>query len=250
MKIVGAYLIVCVGLVVFGAAGDVRPFTLVGYALALATVAGLLTGFNAYRARSLREIMGRIKGAAPTIPTGIVEAPTEKVARLLDELRRLGFAQIGTTITTVGGAPPMQGWIMIREPGTTWVEVGVPEAPMAIFLSQGADGRFLETTTAGGELIDHPALYARTLKADPAGAFAAHRQTLAEWEARTGPARVVRTLDDYLEAEKAQRDLTGGLRIATFLERVVDPGIRQWAAATVISIAAVAALWGLDIARR
>ena len=250
MRTVGAYLVVCVALVVFGAAGEVRPFSLVVYALALAVVAGLLTGFNAYRARSLRGIMGRIKGAAPIVPTGIVEAPTEKVAKLLGELRELGFEQVGTTITSVGGAPPMQGWILTREPGTTWVEVGVPEAPMSIFLSQAADGRFLETTTAGGELIDHPALYARTLRTGPAGAFTAHRQTLTEWEARTGPARVVRTLDDYLEAEKAQRDLTGGLRIATFLERVVDPGVRHWAAATVIAVAAIAALWGLDIARR
>jgi hypothetical protein len=250
VTIVGGYLVACVGLVILGLAGDIRPFSLVVYALALAIVAGLLAGFNIYRGRSLRAIMGRIKGAAPVVPTGIVEAPTEKVDGIIGELRGLGFHEVGTTITTVDGAPPMQGWVLTREPGTTWVEVGPPEMPMAIFLSQAADGRFLETTTRGGELIDHPALYARTLKADPAGAFDTHRKMLAEWEAASGPGRVVLTLEDYLAAEQAQRDLTGGLRIATFLERVVDPGIRQWAAATAISVAAIAALWTLDIARR
>ena len=134
-------------------------------------------------------------------------------------------------------------WLSVRAP---WFRALVKSEPTLIF----RDGRFLETTTRGGELIDHPALYARTLKADPAGAFDTHRKILAEWEAASGPGRVVLTLDDYLAAEQAQRDLTGGLRIATFLERVVDPGIRHWAAATAISVAAIAALWALDIARR
>ncbi len=250
MKIVVGYAVVCAALVAFGTLGDVRPFSLLVYPITLAAVGGSLTAFNVFRARQLRSFMGRIKSAVPEIPTGIVEAPTAPIATLLAQLRALGFGLAGTTDTMVEGAPPMQCWIMTREPGTTWVEVGPPQAPMAIFLSQGNDGRFLETTTFGGEVIDHPALYARTLKADPADALNAHRQVLVQWEATTGPARVVRTLDDYLEAERAQRELTGGLRIATFLERVIRPGIRHWAIATVIASASIAALWALDIARR
>jgi hypothetical protein len=250
MKIVAAYAVVCTALVTIGAVGDLRPFSLTVYAVALAVAAGCITAFNVLRGRSLRAMMGRIKDAAPAIPSGIVEAPTARVATLLAELRKLGFTLVGTTTTTIEGAPPMQGWVLTGEPGTTWVEVGLPESPMAIFLSQAADGRFLETTTSGGELIDHPALFARTLRAEPEVAYATHRATLAEWEAATGSARVVRTFDDYFEAEKAQRERTGGLRIATFLERVIEPGIRRWALATVIAVVALAALWGLDIARR
>lgn len=248
--LVGAYVVVCVGLVVFGALGDVRPMGLTVYALGLAIVAGLATGFNVFRGRQLRAIMSRIKAAAPVVPTGIVEAPPVPVASLLTELRGLGFTNVGATMTTVGGGSPMQAWILTGNPGTTWVEVGLADSPMAIFLSQAAGGRFLETTTAGGETIDHPALYARTMEADPAAAYAAHTATLAEWEAAAGPARRVTSLDDYLEAERAQRELTGGLRIAAFLDRVIEPGIRRWALATVIATAAVAALWGLDLARR
>ncbi len=73
MKVVGAYLMVCAGLVAFGALGDQRPFSLVGYALPLAIVAGLITGFNVVRGRTLRRIMSRIKAAPPSIPTGLVE---------------------------------------------------------------------------------------------------------------------------------------------------------------------------------
>lgn len=250
MRFLGAYVVVCLGLVLFGAVGDQRPFTLTVYPVVLASVAIVACGFNVLRARTLRRILGRIKDAAPRMPSGLVEAPSAEVAALLGELRTLGFRDVATTETAIEGAPTMATWVMTGEPGTTWVEVGMAASPMAIFLSQAADGRMLETSTAGGELIDHPALFARTLDADPAAALAAHRATLAEWEARSGPARVVRTLDEYLEAEEDLRRLTGGLRIATYLDRVVEPGIRRWAMAAVIASLAVAALWGLDAVRR
>ena len=105
MTIVGGYLVACLGLVILGVAGDIRPFALVVYALALAIVAGLLAGFNVYRGRSLRAIMGRIKGAAPVVPTGIVEAPTEKVAGILRELRGVR----GEVVTIDRGAAAING---------------------------------------------------------------------------------------------------------------------------------------------
>lgn len=250
MRLVGAYAIACLGLALLGALGGIRPASLTVYALGLAIVAGLATGFTVFRARQLRTVMGRIKAAAPVLPSGIVEAPPDRMATLLGQLRGLGFTNVGATITTIEGSPPMQSWILVGDPGTTWVEVGLPESPMAIFLSQAAEGRFLETTTAGGETIDHPALHARTMRSDPADALAAHRRTLAEWEARSGPARSVSSLADYLEAEAAQRELTGGLRIATYLARVVEPGIRHWTIATVVALVTLAALWGLDLASR
>jgi len=250
MRILGAYVVVCVGLVVFGLVGDVRPFSLTVYAVTLASVAIVMVGFNVLRLRTLRRIVASVRSAAPSAPQGIAEAPSEGVARLIAQLRALGFREAGMIETRLQGTPPLLGWVFTSEPGTTWAEVGLSDSPIAVFLSQAADGRFLETTTAGGELIDHPALFARTIRGDVAAAHAAHLEALAGWETRTGPARVVRTFADYLEAEAAQRELTGGLRIASFIERAVRPGIRSWAIAAIVAAVAAGVLWGLDVARR
>jgi hypothetical protein len=49
-------------------------------------------------------------------------------------------------------------------------------------------------------------------------------------------------MDDYLEAEAAQRASNGGLRIRQHLERVVGPSIRDFAISLVVDAAAAGAL--------
>ncbi len=250
MMLVVAFVAVTAAIVGLAIAGEARPFSLAPFLVgpAVVAVAGAALGF--FRLRSLEATIGTLRAAVPMVPTGLVEAPTEKVATLLGGLRGLGFEVAGATDTSLGGGPPIRTWALAGEPGTTWVEVGMAAVPMAVFLSRGGDGRFLETTASHGETIDHPSLYATCVEADPPTALATHRRTLAEWESRTGPALVVRTFDDYLAVEAELRDRTAGLRIVAFVERVVKPGLRAWAVAAVIAAAGVAVLWGLDLARR
>lgn len=194
------------------------------------------------RRRRLVRALDAIKGAVPIVARGLVEPPPAAVAELIGEVRRLGFDLLAATDTSIGDGQPIRTWIMTGPPGTTWVEIGFAVRPMAIFLSQSALGRFLETTTRDGESIDDPRLLARALDTTPADAYAAHRATLGEWTAASGTGRTVLTLDDYLEAEVDQRRHTGGMRIQAFLERVVEPGIRAWTISAVIAVAAVVGL--------
>jgi len=108
--------------------------------------------------------------------------------------------------------------------------------PIAIFLSRAADGRFLETSYPLGETIDHPNVFAHPIETSAGDALRDHRATLAEWTSRAGPPLVVRTLDDYRQVDTELRERTGGLRIAAYVERVVEPGLRRWAICAAIGV--------------
>jgi len=83
-------------------------------------------------------------------------------------------------------------------------------------------------------MIDHPDLFVRPVWAGIDVALREHRAVLAEWASQSGQPLVVRTLEDYRRAETELRDKTGGMRIAAYLERVVEPSIRRWAISAVI----------------
>ena len=98
---------------------------------------------------------------------------------------------------------------------------------IAVFLSRAGNGRFLETPFHRGETIDHPDLLVRPVWTSVDEAVREHRATLAEWESQSGPPLVVRTLDEYRAVETELRDRTGGMRIAAYVESVVEPSIRR-----------------------
>jgi len=160
------------------------------------------------------------------------------VAALIDELRRLGFEMIGAVGTAVGGRPPIRVWILAEYGGaaTTWIEVTMAARPMAILLSRDGDGRFLETSFPNGETIEHPNVFARPIGTSLEDALRNHRAELAEWTSHAGPPLVVRTIDDYRQVEAELRERTAGLRIAAYLERVVEPGLRRWAICSAIGV--------------
>jgi hypothetical protein len=114
--------------------------------------------------------------------------------------------------------------------------------PIAIFLSRSADGRFLETSHPDGATIDDPRLFARPIGASPGAALEGHRTLIAEWATRAGPALVVRTLDDYRRVETELRERTGGMRIAAFIERIVEPSLQRWAVCAVIGLVTLVVL--------
>jgi hypothetical protein len=190
------------------------------------------------RRRTLRGYVARVRDAVPTVPPGIIDAPDPDVAGLIGELRGLGFTLAGGTDTRLGSAAPIRTWVMTEPTGETWIEVGRAGRPLAVFLSQTADGRFLETRAGRGEPIDHPHLLARAVDGGAADALAAHRATLAGWIGERGPARPVRTFDEFLEVEEDIRRKTGGLRILSYIEHVVDPSIRSWAIAAGVGLVA------------
>jgi hypothetical protein len=188
-------------------------------------------------ATSVGRAATELRSAESVLVTSSDPLPDD-VAELIGELRRLGFDVIGAVDTAVGGRPSIRVWILAEHGGaaTTWVEVTKARAPMAIFLSRGGDGRFLETSFPNGETIDHPNVFARPIGTSTEDALRGHRAALAEWTARAGPPLVVRTIDDYREVETELRERTGGLRIAAYLERVVEPGLRRWAICAGIAI--------------
>lgn len=190
------------------------------------------------RRRTLRGYVARVRDAVPTVPPGIIDAPDPDVAGLIGELRDLGFTFAGGTDTRLGSGPAVRTWVLTEPTGATWVEVGRAGRPLAVFLSQTTDGRFLETRTGRGEPIDHPNLLARAVDGGTVTALRAHRATLADWIAERGPVRPVRTLDEFLEVEEEVRRKTGGLRILSYIEHVVNPSIRSWAIAAAIGLAA------------
>jgi hypothetical protein len=210
-------------------ASRATSFPLVVTAATVAIVGVLLL---LQRRARLRRTVAEVRSAESVVASGLIEAPEVDVAELLGELRRLGFEMIAATDTTIGGGPPIRTWVLTESSGeaTTWVEVGVARTPMAIFLSRAGDGRFLETTTTSdGATIDHPNLLARPIDTSVEDALRDHRATLAEWTSRAGPPIVVRTLEDYRRVETELRERTAGMRIAAYLERVVEPGLRRWA---------------------
>lgn len=206
--------------------GTAFPIVVTAASLAVAVTLLLLR-----RRAALRRTIADIRQADSVVATGLVEAPRTDVAELIGQLRRLGFEMVGATDTSIGGGRPIRTWVLTdgRGPGTTWVEIGIARTPIAIFLSRSADRRFLETSYPDGATIDHPNLLARPIQASPDAALEGHRATLAEWASAAGQPLVVRTLDDYRRVETELRERTGGMRIAAYLERVVEPSLRRWA---------------------
>jgi len=212
-------------------------FPLVVTAATVAIVGVLL---HLQRRSRLQRTIAEIRRAESVVATGLIDAPEVDVAGLIGELRRLGFDMIAATDTSIGGGPQIRTWVLTERSGdaATWVEIGVARTPMAIFLSRAGDGRFLETTTSSdGATIDHPNLLARPIETSREDALRGHRATLAEWTARAGPPLVVRTLEDYRQVETELRERTGGMRIAAYLERVVEPDLRRWATCAAIGVA-------------
>jgi hypothetical protein len=227
---VGSVVAVAAVLASPGSVATVFPIVVTAASIAVAAVIVL-----AWRRASLEGAIARIRGAQSVVATGLIEAPPVDVARLIAEVRRLGFETVGAVDTTIGG-PPHRTWVLAEtgEPATTWAEVGVPGKPIAIFLSRGGDGRFLESSFPHGEAIDHPNLLARPIKTGVESALREHRATLAEWTSLSGPPLVVRTIDDYRRVEAELQERTGGLRIAAHLDRSVKPALRMWAISAAI----------------
>ena len=232
--IVAAYLVASVVAVAAVAAEVARTADVLAPLIGAAVVAGAAAVLSVLRRRTLTAAMGRLRDASPVLVTGLAAAP-RGVDRILGELRGLGLDLIGATDTTIAGQETIRTWIVAGEPWTTWAEVGAAGDGMAVFLSQDAAGRFLETTSRGGEQIDRPALLARTIDAGLAEVLATHRATLEAWTRASGPPRTVRTVAEYEDAETEQRRTTAGMRIAAHIERVVTPGIRAWTAAAILA---------------
>lgn len=228
------YLVVCLAAVVAVGAEAATVGDVLAPLVAAAAIAAGAAWLSVVRRRSLVAMMARLRDATPEMAAGIAAAPPG-VDRIIGELRVLGFDPIGAIDTRIGEGEPIRTWILAGEPWTTWVEVGATGTGMAVFLSQGSTGRFLETTSRGGEDIDRPPLFARSIPDGLAKVAATHRATLDEWVRASGPARLVRTMDDYLEAEAEQRRRTAGMRIAAHLDRVVTPGIRTWTTSALIA---------------
>ena len=189
------------------------------------------------RRAALRRTIAEIRQAESVVTSGLIDAPRRDVAEVIGELRRLGFAMIGATDTSIAGRGPIRTWVLTDTtgPATTWVEVGIARTAIAVFLSRAGNGRFLETAFHRGESIDNPDLLVRPVWTSIDDALREHRATLDEWASQSGPPRVVRTLEEYREVETELRDRTGGMRIAAYVERVVEPSLRYWAISAAIA---------------
>jgi hypothetical protein len=188
--------------------------------------------------RRLRGALERVKSTVPVVVHEPILTPPDDIATLIAEIRLLGFELTGATDTTLAG-PPVRTWILTEPAGDVWVELGLAGTPIAVFLSQAVSGRFVETAYPTGADIDVPELLAGPVRSSPADALATERERLA---GLGGARRPVVTMDDYLEAEAAQRASNGGLRIRQHLERVVGPSIRDFAISLVVDAAAAGAL--------
>jgi hypothetical protein len=187
----------------------------------------------------LRRAMERARGATPVVATGLIEAPPLDVAQLMSEVRSLGFELAGATDTVLLDRP-IRTWGLVEQSGEAWVEIGIGLRPMAIFLSEVAAGKLIETAYPEPvTAIDDPRLRARGVSTSAADALAEHRAAVA---AAGGSRRHVATLDDYLAAERDQRERTGGMRIRAYLDSVIDPSIRDWTISVVVDAMAFLAL--------
>jgi hypothetical protein len=229
--------VIAVALVIVDPASIATIFPIVVTAAAIAIAMVVMT---IWRRASLRGKIAEMRAADSVVATALIEAPRRDVAELIGELRRLGFATVGATDTSLGGGAPIRTWVLTDNtgPATTWVEVGMATTAIAIFLSRAGNGRFLETPFHRAEMIDHPDLYVRPVWAGVDIALREHRAILAEWEAQSGPPLVVRTLDEYREVETELRERTGGMRIAAHVERIVEPSLRRWAICAVMATVA------------
>jgi hypothetical protein len=193
---------------------------------------------NVASRRRLSRAIGLMKTTVPVVASDPILTPRDDVAALIARVRGLGFDLIGAIDTTLTGGP-IRTWIMTAPSGEVWVEIGFAATPIGIFLSEGPNGRFVETAYPRGSSIDVPQLLAGPVSSSPEDALSTQRERLA---GVGGPARRVVTMDDYRSAEAAQRAANGGLRIQDHLERVVEPSIRDFAISLVVDTLALAAL--------
>ena len=228
---IGAVLVFAALIIDGRSMATVFPLVVTATSVAIAGVLLLL-----WRRMTLGRAASELRSAESILVTRSDPLP-DGVAALIDELRRLGFEMIGAVDTAVGGRPPIRVWILAEHGGaaTTWIEVTMAARPLAI-LSRDGDGRFLETSFPNGETIEHPNVFARPIGTSPEDALRNHRAELAEWTSHAGPPLVVRTIDDYRQVEAELRERTAGLRIAAYLERVVEPGLRRWAICSAIGV--------------
>ena len=198
----------------------------------------IVAALNVLQLVTLGRAVRALREAKSEVVSGLIDVSDRRVAEVMAELRSFGFEMAGAVDTTLGSSPPIRTWVFVDAvgPGTTWAEVGQARHVMAIFLSRGADGRFLETSHPDGEDIDHPNLFAVNVTEGVSAALDTHRRTLAAWEERAGPARVIRTIDDYRVVEDEMRDRTAGMRVEANLERVVKPTIRRWVPTAVVCV--------------
>lgn len=229
---IGAVLVFAALIIDGRSMATVFPLVVTATSVAIAGVLLLI-----WRRMTLGRAASELRSAESILVTRSDPLP-DGVAALIDELRRLGFEMIGAVDTAVGGRPPIRVWILAEYGGaaTTWIEVTMAARPMAILLSRDGDGRFLETSFPNGETIEHPNVFARPIGTSPEDALRNHRAELAEWTSHAGPPLVVRTIDDYRQVEAELRERTAGLRIAAYLERVVEPGLRRWAICSAIGV--------------
>jgi hypothetical protein len=201
-----------------------------------ASIVGLVNGIVSRR--RLSAAADRIKAAAPRVVPEPLEPPSPDVAAEIETIRRLGFQLVGATDTVMNGRA-VRTWILTEPAGDTWVEVGLAFMPMAIFLSDAASGRFIETAYPTGEPIDEPELLSAVVESHEEEALTVHRTAVAD---AGGAVRRVVTMDDYLAVESVHRGRTGGMRLLSYVDRVVRPSIRDWSIGLVVGLVSLAAL--------
>jgi hypothetical protein len=212
---------------------DSTVTTILGLHSLFSLTALLLNVFQRYR---LRGMVDRVKAVAPVVATGLIEAPETNTGRLIADVRRLGFTETFATDTSLGGLP-IRTWVLLEPTGVTWVEIGMGMKPMSIFLSEVGGGRLVETTYPMGQPIDDPRLLVQVVSSSPADAYAAHLEAV---RVAGGSRRDVRSVDDYVAAERDQRTRTGGMRIQAHLNNVIAPSIRDWSISLAIDVLAFA----------
>jgi hypothetical protein len=201
-----------------------------------ASIVGLVNGVVSRR--RLKAAAERIRAAVPSVVAGSIEPPPPDITSEIDTVRRLGFNLVGATDTRTNGRS-IRTWILTEPSGRVWVEVGQALVPMAIFLSDAAAGRFIETAYPIGEPIDDPDLFSQVVGSHEEEALTVHRAAVRD---AGGVTRRVVTMDDYLAAEADHRSRTGGMRLRAYVDRVVRPSIRDWSIGLVVDLVALLAL--------
>jgi hypothetical protein len=210
-----------------------------------ASIVGLAVSL--WNRRRLSAIVDRIRTAAPVVANDpIAFPPPRDIGAAIATVRGLGFELAGATDIALDDNL-IRTWILVEPSGDAWTEVGMGVTPMAIFVSDGGGGRFVETAYPMGEPIDDPRLLSQAVGRSEAAALTAHRAAVA---AEGGVRRQVRTMDEYIAVEAEHRDRTGGMRIRSHLERVVRPSIRDWSISLVVDVVALAALLASVAAQR
>jgi hypothetical protein len=194
---------------------------------------------NIWSRSRLRRAVQQIRSAETVRVDEPLLTPPANVGGLIAKFRPAGYQLVGAIDTSLGDGKPLRTWILTGGDGQIWIEIGLAVTPMAVLLSQAPGGRFVETAYPRGEEIDEPELLAGTVKSSVPDALAAQQERLTS---QGGPGRHVVTMDDYLEAERVQRDNNGGLRIKTHLARVVGPSIRDFAIAVATDAVAMSLL--------